>query len=223
MAVGGSVISIVVFALLLSLAQGQCDDSCVHSCSDKKDAYDYPNPPDSDSTSFMLYELLEQSLLNDRVNLYKMRRVFFPNDGPKPIVVTVAYNVIFHNITDELCAGAFNGNGSNLGEENSNSTAYFSATAIWTSSITFSILHPEVVDWLTPTLLYLLGPIRGSYFDHSSSAVNVHLTLNVPFLPCTPSPTQMMDALNDITTMVSLGSCIELASFPGHAVREVAW
>ena len=105
--------------------------------------------------------------------------------------------------TDEPCARAFNE--SKLGEENSTYTGRFSAIFIWTSSIPFSILHPEVIDWLTPTLLYVLGPIRGAYFDHSSSAVNVHLTLNVPFLPCPPSLLQVTDALNDITTMVSLG------------------
>ena len=201
MTAGGRVISILGLALLVSVVQGQCDNSCVHCCSGNKVDYDYPNPPDSDSTAFMLYELLEQSLLNDSLNLYKMRRVFFPNIRPKPIVVTVSYYIIFHTITDQPCAGALNG--IKLVEDKSTSVAIFPAKIIWTSSIAFSALHPEVIDWLTPTFLYWLGSIHGSYFNHSSSDVNIHLTLNIPFLPCTPSLPQMMDALSDITTMVS--------------------
>ena len=96
--VGGSVMLFLGLALLLSLVKGQCDNSCVHCCSDKKDEYDYPNPPDSDSMSFMLYKQLEQSLINDHLNLYKLRRVFFPSGKAKPIVVTVAYNINFHDI-----------------------------------------------------------------------------------------------------------------------------
>lgn len=109
----------------------------------------------------MLYEQLEKSLLDNRLNLYKMRRVFFPNGKPKPIVVTVAYDIRFHNITDQLCAGAYNR--SELVEDNSTSVANFSAKVIWTSSVAFSALHPEVLDWLTPGLLYVLGPIRAAY------------------------------------------------------------
>ena len=210
MTLRGNAISLLALVLLLSisLVKGQCDNSDTQFHSDKNDDYDadYIYSPEGASTCVMLCEQFEQSLLNDHLNLYKMRRVFFPNGRPKPIVVTVAYSVRFHNITDEPCAGIFNE--STLVEENSTSITNFSATVIWTSSITFSVLHPEVIDWLTPGLLYLLGPIRASYFNHSSSDVNVHLILNVPFLPCTPSPLQVMDVLNDITTMVSPGSIV---------------
>lgn len=64
---------------------------------------------------------------------------------------------------------------------------------IWTSSLTF---HPQVIDWLLPTLVYILDPIHGAYFSDNSA--DLLLPLTVPFLSCTPSENQVSDALNDL-------------------------
>ena len=91
-------------AALRLLAKGQCNDS------DVKMFCDNYSPEDA-AVCFILYEQLEQALVNHHLNLYNLRHVFFPNDNAGPIVVDVTYNITFHNITNETCAkGSSKGN-----------------------------------------------------------------------------------------------------------------
>ena len=80
----------------------------------------------------MLYEQLEQALVNDHINLYKLRRVFTPNAKADPIVVA---NITFSNITDEVCAGV-NIKKSNIVSQNETYSAnymdqFFDFTTKW--------------------------------------------------------------------------------------------
>lgn len=116
----------------------------------------------------------------------------FPNAKADPIVVAITYNITFSNITDEICTGV---NAKKRNTISQNET--LSANTIWTSSLTFSVLHPAVIDWLLPTLVYIIDPIHGAYFSDNSA--DLLLPLTVPFLSCIPSENQVIDALNDLT------------------------
>lgn len=177
----------LMFVALFSSTKGQC------KYSDFGEKYDNH----LSEVCFMLYEQLEQALVND-FNLYKMRHAFIPNDRADPIVVDITYNITCSNISDEICTG--------VNTETNNTVLLngtFSENTIWTSSLTYSILHPQVIDLILPTLISLTSPNTNSLFNHSTSSVNLYLTLVVPFLSCTPSIRQVSDTLNDLTTKVS--------------------
>ena len=175
----------LIFAALFSSIKGECKYS------------DFGGKYDNrlSEVCFMLYEQFEQALVND-LNLYKLRHAFIPNAQADPIVVIVRYNITVSNITDEICAR--NTETNNTVFDLLNGT--FSTSIIWTSSLTYSLLHPQVIAWLLPTLISFMGQSRDSYFGNN---VNLYLTLEVPFLSCTPSIGQLSDTLNDLTTKVS--------------------
>ena len=181
----------LIVAVLLLFTKGQCDHS------DYSLQYSNDYSPEVAPVCYMLYEQLEQALVNDHINLYKLRRVFVPNAKADPIVVAITYNITFSNITNEVCAGV------NIKKNNtvSQNETFSANTVIWTSSLTFSVLHPHVIDWLLPTLVYIIDPIHGAYFSDNST--DLLLPLTVPFLSCTPSKNQVIDALNDLTTKVN--------------------
>ena len=188
---------VLVFGALFLSTKGQCDDSDFEF----RESYS----PEEVPVCFMLYEQLEQALVNEHLNLYKMRHVFFPNANADPTVVVITYDMTFSNISLERCIGVNNSNENNTIMQNETDTAAVRVLAriTWTSSLAFSVLHPQVIDWLLPTLIYLLGPIRGSYFNFGDSSADLLLSLNVPFLPCNPLRNQVLGALNDLTTKVS--------------------
>lgn len=192
----------LLFSALFSATMGQCDYS------DFEYYYTYDNnggkvldyhndySPEVAPVCYMLYEVLEQALITDHLNLYKLRRVFIPNAKADPVVVAITYNITFSNITDEVCTGVNTKKNNTISQNET-----FSATIIWTSSLTFSVLHPQVIDWLLPSLVYLIDPIHGYFSDSSTDLL---LPLTVPFLSCTPSEKQVIDALTDLTTKVSI-------------------
>ena len=61
--------------------------------------------PEVAPVCYMLYEQLEQALVNDHLNLHKLQCVFIPSAKADPIVVAITYNITFSNISDEVCAG----------------------------------------------------------------------------------------------------------------------
>ena len=190
---------IVTFAAFLLSVRGQCDNSDENGYMHPDDHSGYS--PNIARVCFMLYKSLEQTLVNDELNLYNLRRVFFPNAKANPIVVTVAYNIRFQNITDKFCPGVrIVKNISRL----DNSASHVSANITWTSSAAFSVLHPAVIGWLLPSSMYLYDPIRDNHLNHGrDNSADILLSLDVPFLSCIPSVNQVVDALNDLTTMVS--------------------
>lgn len=181
---------ILIFATSFLSTKGQCDDF------EYRDDYS----PEVAPICFMLYEKFEESLVDEHLNLYKLRHVFFPNANAEPIVVVITYNITIHGIGIERCTGI------NINKNNTmlqNETHFTVRTNItWTSSLAFSVLHPQVIDQLLPTSIYLLGPIRGSYFNFGDSSADLLLHLNI-FLSCNPLRSQVTGALKDLTTKVS--------------------
>lgn len=192
-----NVFVVLVFGALFLSTKGQCDDSDFEF----RDSYS----PEDVPVCFMLYEQLEQALVNEHLNLYKMRHVFFPNANADPIIVVITYNITFRNISLEKCTGVNTNNENNtiLQNETDTTAVRLLTNITWTSSLAFSVLHPQVIDWLLPTLIYMVGPIRGSYFNFGDSSADLLLSLNVPYLSCNPLLNQVIGALNDLTTKVS--------------------
>ena len=187
MAAGITIFIILAVLILHSSAQHQCNDV------NYRDESDYESSESDVPVCFMLSDGLEKALLSS-LNLYRLRRVFYPNDAIEPILVTVTYKFqIDATSVNNTCPGV---------NEN-NTIEFLNATEsfVWTSSVVFSRLHPEVIDWLLPSLLYVLNPISNTYFNTTSSSETV-LILDVSSLSCIPSSDQVKAVLEDLTTMV---------------------
>ena len=76
----------LINAVLRSFTKGQCDHSDFYQ-GDENLQYNYDYSPEIAPVCYMLYEQLEQALVNDHIDLYKLRRVFTPNAKADPVVV----------------------------------------------------------------------------------------------------------------------------------------
>lgn len=140
----------------------------------------------------MLYQQLENALLKDPENLYRLRQAYFPNTQAEPTVLRVTLAVRLHNVSSEFCDGSVGNN--SLG------SLQLSHKLFWTSSAVYSALNPRIMDLLLPETLYLLNPLTNSYYD--STVNDLTLILNIKSLPCLPSSRQIEEALMDLTTQV---------------------
>ena len=140
----------------------------------------------------MLYQQMENALLGDPENLYRLRRAFFPNRA-EPDVLGVTFSLRLDNVSSELCTGATNSDVNSL---------QVSQQFFWTSSAVFSALNPRILDLLLPEILYLLNPVTDSYYGTSVSGLLI--SLDIDSLSCMPSSRQIKDALMDLTAMVSV-------------------
>ena len=139
----------------------------------------------------MLYQQMENALLGDQENLYRLRQAFFPSTQAEPVVLGVTFSLRLDNVS-ELCVGATDSNVNSL---------QVSQRFFWTSSAVFSALNPRILDLLLPEILYLLNPITNSYYD--TTVTGLLISLDIDSLSCTPSSRQIEDALMDLTAMVS--------------------
>ena len=81
----------VIVAVLLLFTKRQCD----FYQGDVNLQYSSDCSPEVATVCYMLYEQLEQALINDHINLYKL---FIPNAKADAIVVAITYNINFSNI-----------------------------------------------------------------------------------------------------------------------------
>lgn len=140
----------------------------------------------------MLYQQMENALINDAENLYRLRQAFFPSSQAEPVVLQVTFRIRLDSVSSELCNGTTNQNLDSLP---------LSQKFFWTSSAVFSALNPRIFDMLLPAILYLFNPITNSYYDISVSGLLI--SLNIDSLSCMPSSRQVENALMDLTAMVS--------------------
>ena len=166
----------MVLAAVLPLAASSC----------------YPDPVKSAPFCNMLYQQMENALLKDSGNLFRLRQAYFPNTQAEPTVLRVTLVVRLHNVSSELCDGSVNS--SDLG------LLQLSHKLFWTSSAIYSAMNPRIMDLLLPETLYLLNPLTNSYYD--STVNDLTLILIIDSLPCLPSSCQIEDALMDLTTQV---------------------
>lgn len=139
----------------------------------------------------MLYQKFE-SALTVPSNLYKLRHTFFPNMRADPMVVNIVYQLMFLTNQTNLCTDALRHN-EDKGLEAINSTTEL----IWTSSVTLSIIDPQIFNYFQPTFLITFGPLI-----EDQNRVVIPLKISDK-LPCIPTEEQVLHMLNDLTANVS--------------------
>jgi len=172
---------LLILAVFITLASSNCDSvdrSVASGCQ-------------------MIYKQLEAALL-EPTNLYTLRHSFFPNMKTQPNLLPINYTgtLKFDRNISEPCAGA-----ENQWEELNETYIQFKQELFWTNSAALSIINPRLLDYLLSMLLYWYNPITT---DRRYDALDyVHLQINIDNFSCVPSQQQLMDGLEDLSTMVS--------------------
>ena len=186
--------------LLVPLGHSVCDDSADAETAD---------------ICFKIDQQVEHALLQDKGNLYRLKKAFFYAPNAHPVLLRVIYNLSFaENATQEYayCTGT-----------NADSQISLNKTRIvlgWTSSGVFTVFHPLTINFMQIQVPFVLmkafhgifnnihpegsGPEADTFlWDGSYDLPTLHLNLHFTTLPCIPSTDTFNSVLSDFNSLVS--------------------
>ena len=157
---------------------------------------------------------VENALLQDKGNLYRLRRAFFYAPNAHPVLLRVIYNLSYaENATQEdaYCTSTNAGNKISLNKTN--------IVLGWTSSGVFTVFHPLTINFMQIQLPFVLmkifynifnvinpegsGPEADTFlWDGSYDLPTLHLNLHFTTLPCIPSTDTLNSVLVDFNSLV---------------------
>lgn len=157
---------------------------------------------------------VENALLQDKGNLYRLRRAFFYAPNAHPVLLRVIYNLSYaENATQEdaYCTSTNAGNKISL-----NKTKIVLG---WTSSGVFTVFHPLTINFMQIQVPFVLmkifynifnvinpegsGPEADTFlWDGSYDLPTLHLNLHFTTLPCIPSTDTLNSVLVDFNSLV---------------------
>ena len=198
------IMALVIGFLLASIvSQGLsvCDDSINEAMAD---------------VCYKLDQQVEDALLQDKGNLYRLRKAFFYAPNAHPVLLRVIYNLSYaENVTQEdaYCTSSTNAN-------NQISLNKTSIVLGWTSSGVFTVFHPLTINFMQIQVPFVLMKIFYSMFemfhpnesgpeadtflwDGSYDLPTLHLNLYFTYLPCIPSADIFNSILRDFNSLVS--------------------
>lgn len=164
---------------------------------------------------FKIDQQVEHALLQDKGNLYRLKKAFFYAPNAHPVLLRVIYNLSFaENATQEYayCTGT-----------NADSQISLNKTRIvlgWTSSGVFTVFHPLTINFMQIQVPFVLmkafhgifnnihpegsGPEADTFlWDGSYDLPTLHLNLHFTTLPCIPSTDTFNSVLSDFNSLVS--------------------
>ena len=198
------IMALVICFLLASLiSQGLsvCDDSTNEAISD---------------VCYKLDQQVEDVLLQDKGNLYRLRKAFFYAPNAHPVLLRVIYNLSYaKNATQE---DAYCTNSTNA--DNQISLNKSKIVLGWTSSGVFTVFHPLTINFMQIQVPFVLMKIFYSLFkiihpnesgpeadtflwDGSYDLPTLHLNLYFTSLPCIPNTDTFNTVLRDFNSLVS--------------------
>ena len=159
-----------------------------------------------------VFKSLEQSLIRNEGNIYRIRKAFFYAPSADPVLLKVVYYISF-NTTEFLpyC----------MDEDNSTAVSMNETNLIvhgWTSRGVYYVINPLVLNYMQMTLpfaiLRLIHKFEQSSDDNSPEVdtflwdgtydlPTLHVDLSQTSLPCIPSVEIFNLTLKDLTTFVS--------------------
>ena len=157
---------------------------------------------------------VENALLQDKGNLYRLRRAFFYAPNAHPVLLRVIYNLSYaENATQEdaYCTST-----------NAGSKVSLNKTKIvlgWTSSGVFTVFHPLTINFMQIQVPFVLmkifynifnvihpegsGPEADTFlWDGSYDLPTLHLNLHFTTLPCIPSTDTLNSVLVDFNSLI---------------------
>ena len=186
---------LVVFATLTVLiASSSCDSDC-----EGEQALIIIN---TDECSYY-YDLLENALLNDSDNVYRLQRAFFPPNGDTPSEVDIGVTIIVGEIVsggscDDDCSPSFSYGEYGTGMEWTQVSGDLDNSLVIITDIIFSFAFEPVI-FLTFQYLSFYYDVDG--YDDSNYC---DIELELDQLPCNPCSDTTYDTLAHIMTWVRI-------------------
>ena len=171
---------------------------------------------------YKLYQLVEDALLEDKGNIYRLRKAFFYAPNAHPVLLKVVYNVSYaENVTTEDKTSAYCTSSTNEDKLSLNKTSIILG---WTSTGVFTVFHPLTVNFMQIQLPFVLmrvffsilkaiqpnesGPEAETFlWDGSYELPTLNINLHFASLPCIPCKEIFNSILSDINSLVSLLYC----------------
>ena len=190
-----------LFASLISQGLSVCDDSTNEAILD---------------VCYKLDQQVEDVLLQDKGNLYRLRKAFFYAPNAHPVLLRVIYNLSYaENATQE---DAYCTNSTNA--DNQISLNKSKIVLGWTSSGVFTVFHPLTINFMQIQVPFVLmkmfyslfkiihpnesGPEADTFlWDGSYDLPTLHLNLYFTSLPCIPNTDTFNAVLRDFNSLVS--------------------
>ena len=160
---------------------------------------------ESSITCQLLFDHFQAALLARRLNLYNLRKTFFPLTRAPPSLVNVSYHISIAPVTDKACPGS----ATNETLLPGNATEIDKNFA-WTDKTVYSIFHPAHINRLQPQLVQMLiveleissSALVALRWDGAGPILTLRLLLDPVLLPCRPTYSQLFATLTDITALV---------------------
>ena len=185
-------------------------------CSSAPQGYALCDNPKNVATADACYKLDEQlqhALLQDKGNLYRLKKAFFYAPNAHPVLLRVIYNVTYaENATLRAAHCISTGNELSINDTN--------ITLGWTSTGVFTVFHPLTLNFMQIQVPFVLmtvfyhvfnaihpegsGPEADTFlwnggYDLPTLRLNLHFTN----LTCIPSEDLFNSVLNDFNSLVS--------------------
>ena len=166
---------------------------------------------------YKLDEQLQHALLQDKGNLYRLRKAFFYAPNAHPVLLRVIYNVTYAE--NATLRAAYCTDDTNSGNELSiNKTEIVLG---WTSTGVFTMFHPLTINFMQIQAPFVLmkmlysifnainhegsGPEAATFlWDGGYDLPTLRLNLHFTNLTCIPSTNMFNSVLRDFNSLVSI-------------------
>ena len=166
---------------------------------------------------YKLDEQIEHALLQDKGNLYRLRKAFFYAPNAHPVLLRVIYNMTYAE--DATLRAAYCTNDTSAGNELSiNKTEIILG---WTSTGVFTVFHPLTINFMQIQVPFVLmkmlysifnaihpegsGPEAATFlWDGGYDLPTLRLNLHFTNLTCIPSTNMFDSVLRDFNSLVSI-------------------
>ena len=167
---------------------------------------------------YKLFRQVEDALVQDKGNEYRLRKAFFYAPNANPVLMKVIYNISFAiNITEDVQLQP-NYCTSDTGVISVNGTRFFEFG--WTSSGVFTVFHPLTINFMQIQVPFALmkimfnlhkfndptesGPEAQTFlWDGSYELPTLHINLHFSSLVCLPTVELFNSILSDFNSLVS--------------------
>ena len=156
------------------------------------------------STCLILFNCFQSSLVERKLNLFKLSKAFFPITQSGPNMVNVSYSITLTPVPTRSCAGSKE---SATEETVSTNNTNFTINFAWTDKVFYTLFHPAMINRLQPQLVQTAlssGASVGTAlsWDGVGPFLTIQLELNPVQLPCIPTLSDIVDTLTYITAHV---------------------
>ena len=159
------------------------------------------------STCATIFERLQTELVGSDIDLYNLRKVFYPTSSTEPTFVNVSYDLMVTTLSKACPEDSSTGIAA-LEERINGTNVQLALNFVWTSKIFYTLFHPAWVNRLQPQLVQnvvdALDNSQGTTaltWDGVGSILTVEVLLSIS-LPCAPTLAALEFSLDDLTSVV---------------------